>query len=160
MSDENDKAIEGTATDTATDTVVKTEPTVEAEVNAATITEGNAEPPAEEEGGREGDDQEVDITAAKAGSPMEEPDPAAKAIKDAAQNRTAQTIGERRVRTNFNVAQGAGALAIDEIKAISALLIDKVNALPNNGPESGRLKSLAMTKYEEAAMWAVKTATS
>lgn len=151
MSENDEKVAEATET---VDVGGETPKTAEEEVKEAFAKAG-----VEDEPGKSAE-ADVDITTARAGSPMEETDPAAKVLKEAAEGRNAQTIGERRVRVNFNVAQGAEATAIDEIKAITALLIDKVNALPNNGPESGRLKSLAMTKYEEAGMWAVKTATS
>lgn len=67
------------------------------------------------------------------------------------------TVGAKRVRMNFNVAEGDTRSAIDEIKEKSAELINLVEALPN--PDN-RLKSLAMTSYEEGAMWAVKAATA
>ena len=70
-----------------------------------------------------------------------------------------KTLGEARVRTDFNVS---GSTTVDEIKQKSAELINLVNSLPvENGPsEKARLISLAMTAYEEAAMWAVKAATA
>ena len=68
------------------------------------------------------------------------------------------TLGETRVRTDFNIA---GLDTVTQIKQKSAELIDLVNQLDSapNPSEAGRLKSLAMTSYEEAAMWAVKAAT-
>lgn len=70
-----------------------------------------------------------------------------------------KTLGEARVRTDFNVS---GSSSVDEIKQKSAELINLVDNLPSppNPSEAGRLKSLAMTAYEEAAMWAVKAATA
>ena len=70
-----------------------------------------------------------------------------------------KTLGEARVRTDFNVS---GSTTVDEIKQKSAELINLVDNLPSppNPSEAGRLKSLAMTAYEEAAMWAVKAATA
>ena len=70
-----------------------------------------------------------------------------------------KTLGEVRVRTDFNVS---GSTTVDEIKQKSAELINLVDNLlsPPNPSEAGRLKSLAMTAYEEAAMWAVKAATA
>lgn len=69
-----------------------------------------------------------------------------------------KTLGEARVRTDFNIS---GSSSVDEIKQKSAELINLVDNLPSppNPSEVGRLKSLAMTAYEEAAMWAVKAAT-
>jgi len=67
------------------------------------------------------------------------------------------SLGEQRVRTDFNVTKSG---IVDEIKTKSAELINLVNSMEQKGSEHGRLKSLAMTAYEEAAMWAVKAATS
>jgi hypothetical protein len=77
-----------------------------------------------------------------------------------------KTLGERRVRTDFNVsAKGE----VDQIKQKSAELIDLVKGLPRDEAkpmdtqaenERQRLISLAITAYEEAAMWAVKAATA
>ncbi len=68
------------------------------------------------------------------------------------------TIGEDRVRTKFNPSADS---LVDQIKQASAKLIDlcdqqHVDAV---GGETKRLWSLAMTHYEDAAMWAVKAAT-
>lgn len=72
---------------------------------------------------------------------------------------TEKTLGEKRVRTDFNVS---GSSTVDEIKQKSAELINLVNSLPvEAGPsEKSRLIALASTTYEEAAMWAVKAATA
>lgn len=83
-----------------------------------------------------------------------------------------KTIGEQRVRTEFNPANSG---TVDQIKQISAELINILDAIKNDevsktydkSPEakqvvSGeklRLIALAQTAYEEAAMWAVKAAT-
>jgi len=77
------------------------------------------------------------------------------------------TTGERRVRTKFNPSSSDN---VDLIKQRTAELIDLVNDLPKmnadtdpdgvRAPEAGRLRALAMTAYEEAAMWAVKAATA
>lgn len=69
------------------------------------------------------------------------------------------TLGMQRVRADFNPS---GNEQVDQIKIKTAELIDLVNNLlsPPNPSEAGRLKSLAMTAYEEAAMWAVKAATT
>lgn len=65
-----------------------------------------------------------------------------------------QTLGEKRVRTDFNVS---GKSVVDEIKQKSAELINLCETLKE---KDGRLASLAQTAYEEAAMWAVKAATA
>lgn len=76
-----------------------------------------------------------------------------------------KTLGEARVRVDFNVT---GLTTVDEIKEKSAELINLIEDLKakrsNNGAdvvssEFVRLCSLAQTAYEEAAMWAVKAAT-
>ncbi len=65
-----------------------------------------------------------------------------------------KTLGEARVRTDFNVS---GSSVVDEIKQKSAELINLCETLKE---KDGRLASLAQTSYEEAAMWAVKAATA
>lgn len=67
--------------------------------------------------------------------------------------------GAYRVGANFNPSDSA---AVDRIKGLAALLIDEIDDLrlpPGNEAEVGRLKSLATTAAEEAAMWGVKAAT-
>ena len=64
------------------------------------------------------------------------------------------TIGEQRVRTQFNPAQDS---VVDQIKQKTAELINLMETLKE---KDGRLASLAQTSYEEAAMWAVKAATA
>lgn len=87
-------------------------------------------------------------------------------------NKMGQTLGEQRVRVDFNVS---GDSTVDQIKVKSAELIDLLQTVRNEeasktyekSPEqfqalSGekiRLIALAQTAYEEAAMWAVKAAT-
>lgn len=73
-----------------------------------------------------------------------------------------QTLGEKRVRTDFNVS---GNGIIDVIKKDTAKLIDTVESLKllgdgNTTPEKFRLIALAQTAYEEACHWAVKAATA
>lgn len=65
-----------------------------------------------------------------------------------------KTIGEMRVRTDFNVS---GSTDVDMIKQETAKLINLVETLKAKEP---RLASLAQTAFEEAAMWAVKLATA
>jgi hypothetical protein len=81
------------------------------------------------------------------------------------------TLGESRVRTNFNVVEGmAERKNVDAIKYESAKLIDfcqdgkkdvnsKEKWSDEAKSEANRLWSLAQTAYEEAAVWAVKAAT-
>lgn len=64
------------------------------------------------------------------------------------------TLGELRVRTNFNPDANSD---VDLIKQKSAELINLVEKLPT---ADRRLVSIAQTTYEEAAMWAVKAATA
>jgi len=67
------------------------------------------------------------------------------------------TIGEDRVRTEFNPSANT---VVNQIKQKSAELIDIcATAAPGSPGEQHRLYALAMTAYEEAAMWAVKAAT-
>ncbi len=66
----------------------------------------------------------------------------------------AKTIGEQRVRTEFNPAQSD---TVSQIKQKTAELINLCEELK---AKDGRLSSLAQTAYEEAAMWAVKAATA
>jgi hypothetical protein len=65
-----------------------------------------------------------------------------------------QTVGEQRVRTQFNPSQDS---IVDQIKQQTAHLINLVESLKARDP---RLASIAQTAYEEAAMWAVKAATA
>ena len=65
-----------------------------------------------------------------------------------------KTIGEQRVRTEFNPLNDD---IVSKIKQKSAELINLCEDLKNN---DGRTASIAQTKYEEAAMWAVKAATA
>jgi len=80
----------------------------------------------------------------------------------------AKSLGEGRTRTSFNPSQKS---VVDQIKQKTAELINlteslrKFHATEDNpagtlSPEGQRLVSLAQTSYEEAAMWAVKAATS
>lgn len=65
-----------------------------------------------------------------------------------------KSIGESRVRTDFNVSASS---IVDEIKKKSAELINICEDLKEKDP---RLAAIAMTAYEEAAMWAVKLVTA
>lgn len=71
------------------------------------------------------------------------------------------TKGELRVGLSFNPSQNS---MVDRIKRQAADLIDLINEIESDshsvvGNERGRLKSLAMTEIENAAMWAVKAET-
>lgn len=67
------------------------------------------------------------------------------------------TIGEKRVRTSFNVSNDK---FVDRIKNETASIINQIDSLKDGSePEKLRLIALAQTAYEEAAMWAVKAAT-
>lgn len=75
------------------------------------------------------------------------------------------TIGEDRVRIKFNPSADS---MVDQIKQKSAELIDLCDRLPGPDKSAGekaysefrRLMALAQTHYEDAAMWAVKAATT
>jgi len=70
------------------------------------------------------------------------------------------TKGEYRVGIGFNPS---GDDTVGKIKRAAADLIDTVNEIedcvPSSEGEVSRLKALAMTHVEDAAMWAVKAAT-
>ena len=68
------------------------------------------------------------------------------------------SLGEYRVGVSFNPS---GNPDVDKIKRVAAAMIDMcaVGADHTDDPEVGRLWSLAMTHFEDAAMWAVKAAT-
>lgn len=65
-----------------------------------------------------------------------------------------KTIGESRVRVDFNASNSD---LVTAIKQRSAELIDICEPLK---AKDARLASLAQTSFEEAAMWAVKAATA
>ena len=73
-----------------------------------------------------------------------------------------RTLGEKRVRTFFNPSAED---LVQKIKDKSAALINIVAEInyegedPEIAEERKRLVTLALTAYEEAAMWAVKAAT-
>jgi hypothetical protein len=67
------------------------------------------------------------------------------------------TLGEYRVGISFNPG---GNPVVDDIKRAAADLIDYIATIDSDGiNEVERLKALAMTHIEDAAMWAVKAAT-
>jgi hypothetical protein len=65
-----------------------------------------------------------------------------------------KTIGESRVRTEFNPSSDG---VVDQIKQKTAELINLCEELKEKDP---RLAAIAQTEYESAAMWAVKAATA
>jgi hypothetical protein len=76
------------------------------------------------------------------------------------------TKGEYRVGINFNPSNDD---MVDRIKRTAANFIDLIDEIPSLGAETeaqltrvaevARLKALAQTHIEDAAMWAVKAAT-
>lgn len=65
-----------------------------------------------------------------------------------------KTIGEKRVRTDFNPSTSG---EVEVIKQETAKLINLCEEMKEKDP---RLCALAQTAFEEAAMWAVKLATA
>jgi hypothetical protein len=72
---------------------------------------------------------------------------------------TVGSLGAARVRESFNPS---GNELVDKIKRYTADLIDLCHSEmgKNIEPEEARLWGLAMTHYEDAAMWSVKAATT
>lgn len=66
------------------------------------------------------------------------------------------TLGEYRVGIDFNPSKNP---TVDGIKRRAADLIDYINNIPAGFDEVKRLKALAFTNVEDAAMWGVKAAT-
>lgn len=64
------------------------------------------------------------------------------------------TIGEKRVRTDFNVSASE---TVDKFKQKTAELINDLESIKDKEP---RLAALAQTYFELAAMLAVKCATA
>ena len=78
------------------------------------------------------------------------------------EHKEGMSIGAQRVRESFNPSKDN---LVDKIKRYTADLIDLCEDLKNSSPEplraeQDRLAALAQTTYEEAAMWAVKAATT
>lgn len=65
-----------------------------------------------------------------------------------------KSIGESRVRTEFNPSQND---VVSQIKQKAAELINLIEEVKYKDP---RLASLAQTAFEEGAMWGVKAATA
>ena len=72
---------------------------------------------------------------------------------------TQGSLGASRVRESFNPS---GNELVDKIKRYTADLIDLCadGCEKADEGEEARLWSVAMTEYEDAAMWAVKAATA
>ncbi len=72
-----------------------------------------------------------------------------------------RSLGAERVRESFNPSESN---MVDKIKRFTADLIDLCEEMKHKQEvdlaEQARLCALAQTAYEEAAMWAVKAATS
>lgn len=66
------------------------------------------------------------------------------------------TKGEYRVGIAFNPSNDD---LVGQIKRQAADLIDLIESIPSGSGERARLKALAQTEVESAAMWAVKAAT-
>ena len=66
------------------------------------------------------------------------------------------SIGSERVGVTYNPS---GSSKVDEVKAVTATLIDSMQPLVDLGGGAGRCAAIAQTKYEEAGMWAVKAIT-
>jgi hypothetical protein len=66
------------------------------------------------------------------------------------------TLGEYRVGISFNPGKNP---MVDNIKRAAADLIDLIDVIETDNSEVKRLKALAMTQIEEAAMWGVKAVT-
>lgn len=64
--------------------------------------------------------------------------------------------GAFRVGVEFNPSNSH---EINTVKQNTAVLIDMVEPIRENGGEAGRCAAIAQTKFEEAAMWAVKAIT-
>ena len=70
-----------------------------------------------------------------------------------------KTIGEQRVRTDFNVTADDNVALIKKHTAELINICETLKAINPSG-EKSRHFSLAQTNFEEAAMWAVKAATT
>jgi hypothetical protein len=64
--------------------------------------------------------------------------------------------GEYRVGVTFNPS---GNEMVDQVKVKAAELVDVLQPIVDFGGEAGRCAGIAQTKFEEAAMWAVKAIT-
>jgi hypothetical protein len=80
-------------------------------------------------------------------------------IEDAKRWGKIMSLGASRVRQSFNPSSDS---MVDEIKRHTAELIDLCHEHSEKAADSEekRLWALAMTHYEDAAMWAVKATTT
>jgi hypothetical protein len=69
------------------------------------------------------------------------------------------TLGEKRLRINFDDILTNECSEQLKLKYQLAKVINRIDALEQNGSEHGRLKSLAMTDIENASMWITKAFT-
>ena len=70
-----------------------------------------------------------------------------------------KTIGEERVRVDFNPSNDATVHVLKERTAHLINLVDEVARDPQAPDELVRLCAVAMERYEDACHWAVKAAT-
>lgn len=70
------------------------------------------------------------------------------------------TLGEKRVRVNFNPENVGNVNAIKEKTAQLINILEEYKDKHSLDSESFRLISIAQTSFEEAAMWGVKAVTS
>jgi hypothetical protein len=74
------------------------------------------------------------------------------------------SLGERRIRTKFNASNSTTVQSIKELAAQFINYLDNNIEYRDDDPafnaEVGRLKAIAMTKIEEAALFAVKAVTT
>lgn len=64
--------------------------------------------------------------------------------------------GQKRIGTGFNPS---GIHEVNYYKEATAEAVDGLEPLVKQGGEMGRCAAIAQTKFEEAAMWAVKAFT-
>jgi len=67
------------------------------------------------------------------------------------------SMGKKRVRIDFNMG---GRHDVALVKEHAANMIDTLEDLKKGNGEQARCAAIAQTKFEEAAMWAVKAFTS
>jgi len=77
-------------------------------------------------------------------------------MKSKTEKENTMTKGEYRVGINFNPSNDD---MVGQIKRKAADLIDLIESIPADTEDRPRLKALAQTEIESAAMWAVKAAT-
>lgn len=69
------------------------------------------------------------------------------------------SLGEKRLRINFNDILTNECTDELKLKYDLAVVINKIDAIEQNGSEHGRLKAEAMTNIENASMWITKAFT-